>query len=81
MAVPQRTYQLNEAAGAANMSPHKLRHLIDRGVISLRGNDVKPSGSGTYCGLSRNRVLQATVTQRLTDLGVSVSRAALLGLR
>jgi hypothetical protein len=76
MSVQQRTYQTSEAARAANMPQRKLRQLIDRQIAPLRGNDVKPNGSGNYCRLSRNRVIQVAIIGRLTNVGVGVSKAA-----
>jgi hypothetical protein len=71
------TWPLGIAAKAASISPRTIRRWIDNGVIKLkRGQDVIASGSGTYCGLSRNRILQIAVSQRLIEAGMSRSKAA-----
>ncbi len=70
------TYPLSIAAKAAQISSRKQRRLIDTGITPLRGNDVKPGGSGNYCGLSRARILQSATTEALWKAGVSLSTAA-----
>ena len=71
------TWPLGIAASAANTSPRTIRRWIDNGVIKLkRGQDVVANGSGSYCGLSRNRILQIAITHQLLEAGMSRSKAA-----
>jgi hypothetical protein len=71
------TWPLGIAANAANTTPRTIRRWMDNGVIKLkRGQDVIANGSGSYCGLSRNRILQIALTQDLIATGMSRSRAA-----
>ena len=71
-----KTYPLPVAAEAAQIEPRKQRQLIDTGKIPLRSNDVVPGGSGNYCGLSRNKILQTAVTEAAWRGGVAISTAA-----
>jgi hypothetical protein len=70
------TFHLSVAAEAAKTPAKTCRRWMDNNVIKLRGNDSNPTGSGNYCGLSRNRVLQLAVTQALVKNEVSLSTAA-----
>jgi hypothetical protein len=70
------TYALADAARAARTNTRTLRRRIDIGTFKLRGGDIKANGSGTYCGLTRPRVLQVAITQHLTAIGMSPSAAA-----
>jgi hypothetical protein len=71
------TWPLGLAAKAANISPRTIRRWIDNGVIKLkRGQDVTAKGSGSYCGLSRNRILQIAIARHLIDAGLSRAKAA-----
>ncbi len=70
------TWPLRTVARAADMKPRALRQWFDTGVLKLRGNDRKSTGSGDHCGLSRQRAYQAAIVQHLNKHGVSVSRAA-----
>ena len=71
------TWPLGIAACAAQTSTRTIRRWLDNGVIKLRrGQDVIANGSGSYCGLSRNRILQIALTQQLLATGMSRSRAA-----
>lgn len=69
------TFSLGVAANAAKIPSRKLRRWLDTNIITLRGNDSKPTGSGTHCGLSRTRILQAAITEALLKSGVSLSTA------
>jgi len=71
-----RTYPLRVAAEAAKTPDKICRRWLDNGVITLRGNDSKPGGSGNYIGLSRNRIVQLAATAALLNKGVSLSCAA-----
>jgi hypothetical protein len=71
-----RTYPLRIAAAAAKVSEKTLRRWQDNHIIVLRGNDLTTSGTGNPCGWSRNRILQAAVTEPLLKNGVSLSTAA-----
>jgi hypothetical protein len=75
------TWPLRIAAKAANTSPKTMQRWLNHNIITLRGNDVRPKGSGDYCGLSRNRVLQAAITQRLLTIGMSLSNAGKAALQ
>jgi hypothetical protein len=44
--------------------------------MSLRGNDMTTTGSGTRCGWSRNRIVQAALTEALHKSGMALSRAS-----
>ena len=70
------TWPLRTVALAADMKPRALRQWLDTRVMKLRGNDRKSTGPGDHCGLSRQRAVQAAITQTLNRHGVSVSRAA-----
>jgi hypothetical protein len=74
-------YPLGIAAKAAQIPPRKGRRWMDSGAWPLRSNDIKASGSGDYCGLSRNRILQAATMQSLLKAGASLSKAALAALQ
>jgi hypothetical protein len=66
------TWPLGIAANAARTSPRTIRRWIDNGVIKLKhGQDKLPDGSGSYCGLCRNRILQIAMTQELLLAGMS----------
>lgn len=69
------TWSLSDAAKSASVHPKKFQRLAHT-VAPLRNNDVKPRGSGAYCGFSRNRVLQIAITHRLQKNGVLLSEAA-----
>jgi hypothetical protein len=75
------TWPLRIAAKAANTSPKTMRRWLNHNIITLRGNDIRPKGSGDYCGLSRNRVLQAAITQHLLAIGMSLSAAGKAALQ
>jgi hypothetical protein len=71
------TWPLGIAATAAQTSTRTIRRWLDNGVIKLkRGQDVMANGSGSYCGLSRNRILQIALAQNLIAAGMARSRAA-----
>lgn len=70
------TWALADAARAARTNARTLRRRIDIGTFKLRGGDIEANGSGTYCGLTRARVLQVAITQHLTEIGMSPSSAA-----
>lgn len=69
-------WPLRDGARAAGMKPRALRQKFDTGLFKLTGCDRQSTGSGSRCGLSRRRVLQAAITEKLTQLGFSPSRAA-----
>jgi hypothetical protein len=71
-----RTYPARVAAEAAQTPQLTIRRWIDSAATPLRSNDSRTSGSGNYCGLSRNRILQLAITQALLKSGLSLSRAA-----
>lgn len=70
------TVPIGTAANAIGISPKVIRRWLDHGVIELRRNDVRSRGTGSYCGLSRNRVMQIAITHRLAEIGLSPKRAA-----
>ena len=70
------TWPLRTVAHAADMKPRALRQWFDTGVLKLRGNDRKSTGSGHHCGISRRRALQAAITQTCNRHRMSVSYAA-----
>src|ERR1700694_4618822 len=70
------TLPLRIVAQAAEMNPRALRQWFGTGVLKLRGNDRKSTGSGDHCGLSRRRAYQAAITQACNLHRVSVSYAA-----
>jgi hypothetical protein len=76
----ETTYPLGIAALAAQITPRKFRRWSET-VMPLRSNDVKAEGSGVYCGWSRNRVLQAAITQSLLKGGASLYNAAQAALQ
>jgi hypothetical protein len=69
-------WPLGIAANAAKTTPRTIRRWIDNGVIKLKRGHVFANGSGSYCGLSSNRILQIALTQDLITTGMSRSRAA-----
>ena len=71
-----KTWPMRTAAQAADMEARALRQWFSTKVLKLRGNDRKSTGSGDHCGLSRQRIYQAAITQILNRQGMSVSRAA-----
>jgi hypothetical protein len=71
-----QTWPLRVAAKAADTTPRTVRRWLDHNIVRLRNNDVRPNGSGHYCGLSRNRILQIAITHRLLAAGMSLSLAA-----
>jgi hypothetical protein len=71
-----KTWPMRTAAQAADMEARALRQWFSTKVLKLGGNDRKSTGSGNHCGLSRQRVYQAAITQILNRQGMSVSRAA-----
>jgi|SRR5882724_3041076 len=71
-----QTYPLRVAAEAAQVPTIKYRRWMDTKIVTLRGNDARTTGSGNPCGLSRNRILQAAITEALLKKGVSLSTAA-----
>jgi hypothetical protein len=76
-----KTFPLRVAAAAAQSDERTLRRWLDNHVIELRGNDVTTTGSGTQCGWSRNRIVQAGTTEALLKSGMSLSRAAKASLK
>ena len=70
------TRPLRDVAQAVDMKPSVLRQLFETGVLKLRGDDKRSTGSGNKVGLSKNRAYEARIVQRLKLHGVTVSRAA-----
>jgi hypothetical protein len=69
-------YRTAVVSKAANVPPARMQKLLERGSIRLRENDRPPGGSGSQHEFSRNRVIQFALTQRMTELGISPSKAA-----
>jgi hypothetical protein len=72
----QSTWPLRTVARAADVDSCCLRQWFGTGVLQLRGNDKKSTGTGHQVGLSRKRAHEAALVQHLNLYGVSVSRAA-----
>jgi len=71
-----KTWPLQTVARAAEVTPACLRQWFGTGVLHLRGNDKKSTGSGHKVGLSRERAYEAAFVQHLNRFDVKVSRAA-----
>jgi hypothetical protein len=75
------TNPLRVAAQAARAPERTLRRWQDIGALMPRGNDVWTTGTGNHCGWSRNRILQAAITQALVEKHVAVKTAANFALK
>jgi hypothetical protein len=69
-------YKVSDASKAADVKAARMQKAIERGAIPLTSKDRPSRGSGEPHGLSRSRVIQFAITQRLVEIGVKPSIAA-----
>ena len=70
------TWPLRTVSRAADVDSRTLRQWFGTGILHLRADDKKSTGTGRHVGLSRLRAYEAKIVQQLTRHGVAPSRAA-----
>jgi hypothetical protein len=70
------TWPLRTVSRAADVDSRTLRQWFGTGILHLRGDDKKSTGTGRHVGLSRSRAYEAAIVRQLTQRGVATSRAA-----
>ena len=69
------TWPINTVARVADVDSRILSQWFRTGMLQYRGDDKHSMGTGVRCGLSRPRVIEATIVRLLSRYDVPASRA------
>jgi hypothetical protein len=69
------TWPMRTVASIADVDPRILSQWFATGMLKYRRDDKHHMGTGTRSGLSRPRVIEATIVRLLSRYGVPASRA------